>query len=41
MTGIIYSYNAIEFSKQSINEGFMNIENLNYFINKILFIPVN
>jgi hypothetical protein len=39
MTGIIYTYASLEFAKKAIDEGFMDISNLNRFMNKVVFIP--
>jgi hypothetical protein len=40
MTGIIYTYNSLEFLKGSINDGFMDIGNLNRFMNKVVYVPM-
>lgn len=39
MTGIIYNYPSLEFARKAIDEGFMDIGNLNRFMNKVVFVP--
>ncbi len=39
MTGIIYTYSSLEFGKKAIDRGFMDISNLNRFMNKVVFVP--
>lgn len=40
MTGIIYTYHSIEFAKDSIGKGFLDIANLNRFMSKTLLVPL-
>lgn len=40
MTGIIYTYGSLEFKQNCIDDGFMDIGNLNRFMDKTVFFPI-
>ena len=40
MTGIIYTYGSLEFKENCIDDGFMDIGNLNRFMDKTVYIPI-